>query len=93
MNIRLLPPTSVAEQVRVISGRTYSAAPGTVIDVIDSDAAQLEANGWIAVAPSGPTASRPSSAPGLYQAVPVNNIMIHRSQRSLFTMAGLGVIP
>jgi hypothetical protein len=23
----------------------YSAAPGTVIDVIDSDAAQLEANG------------------------------------------------
>jgi hypothetical protein len=70
MNIRLLPPVSVAEQTRVVNGRTYTATPGNVVDVLDSDAAELQNNGWIFVAPSGPTASRPSGALGLYQASP-----------------------
>jgi hypothetical protein len=52
-------------------GRTYSAAPGQVLDVPDFDAAALRAQGWIAVTfglPAriqggiGPTAQRPSPA-------------------------------
>ena len=68
MNIRLLPPVSASEQTRVINGRTYSTAPGNVIDVWDADAQQLQANGWIPVAPSGPTSARPTGALGLYSA-------------------------
>jgi hypothetical protein len=70
MNIRLLPPVSVPAQTRLVNGRTYSSTPGNVVDVLDSDAAELQSNGWIFVAPSGPTASRPSGALGLYQASP-----------------------
>jgi hypothetical protein len=68
MNIRLLPPVSVSEQTRVVNGRSYTAAPGSVFDVLDADAEQLEANGWIAVAPSGPSSARPSGTLGLYSA-------------------------
>jgi hypothetical protein len=53
MTFRLLPPTSVAEQVRTVNGRTYSSTPGNVIDVLDADAQELQANGWIPIAPSG----------------------------------------
>jgi hypothetical protein len=49
---------------------SYTASPGSVIDVLDADAEQLEANGWIAVAPSGPTSARPAGTLGLYQASP-----------------------
>jgi hypothetical protein len=56
MNIRLLPPTGAAYQTIAVKGRTYSAIPGTTIDVYDADAVVLEANGWIHVAPSGPPA-------------------------------------
>jgi hypothetical protein len=68
MNIRLLPPVSVSEQTRVVNGRSYTAAPGSVIDVYDADAEQLEANGWIPIAPSGPTSARPTGTLGLYSA-------------------------
>jgi hypothetical protein len=68
MNIRLLPPTAAAYQTIVVKGRTYSAIPGTTIDVYDADAEQLEANGWIPIAPSGPTSARPAGALGLYSA-------------------------
>jgi hypothetical protein len=68
MNIRLLPPVSVPAQTRVVNGRSYTAAPGSVIDVYDADAEQLQANGWIPVAPSGPTGARPSGTLGLYTA-------------------------
>lgn len=57
---RLLPPANVAQQTIRANGRTYSAAPGQFLDVQDFDAAVLEANGWIFVALSGPTASRPN---------------------------------
>jgi hypothetical protein len=39
-----------------------------VIDVYDADAQELEANGWIPVAPSGPTSARPAGTLGLYSA-------------------------
>lgn len=68
MNIRLLPPVSVSGQTRVVNGRSYSATPGSVIDVLDADAEQLEANGWIPVAPSGPTSARPVGTLGPYSA-------------------------
>jgi hypothetical protein len=60
MNIRLLPPVAATLQTRVFNGRSYSAAPGSVIDVLDADAQELEANGWVPVAPSGPTSARPT---------------------------------
>jgi hypothetical protein len=68
MNIRLLPPAPVSDQTRVVNGRSYFAAPGSVIDVYDADAAMPEANSWIAVAPSGPTSARPVTTLGLYTA-------------------------
>jgi hypothetical protein len=60
MNIRMLPPVNVAFQTRVVNNRTYSGTPGSAIDVPDFDASQLEANGWIRIAPSGPTSARPA---------------------------------
>jgi hypothetical protein len=59
MNIRLLFGAS-AQATRVINGRSYTGAAGTVIDVYDADAQELEANGWIRIAPSGPTSARPN---------------------------------
>jgi hypothetical protein len=53
MNIRLLPPVSVPAQTRLVNGRTYSSTPGNVVDVLDSDAAELQSNGWIFVARQG----------------------------------------
>jgi hypothetical protein len=69
MNIRLLFGAS-AQATRVINGRSYTGAPGTTIDVYDADAQELEANGWIPVAPSGPTSARPTGTLGLYNALP-----------------------
>jgi hypothetical protein len=68
MNIRLLPPVPVSKQTIAINGRGYSAAPGSVVDVLDVDAQELQANGWIPVAPSGPTSARPTGTLGLYSA-------------------------
>jgi hypothetical protein len=68
MNIRLLPPVEVAEQTRVVNGRSYTAAPGSTLDVLDSDAQVLMANNWVFVAPSGPTSARPTGTLGLYSA-------------------------
>jgi hypothetical protein len=70
MNIRLLPPTEAALQTCAFKGRSYSAVPGSFLDFYDADALVLEANGWIHVAPSGPTSSRPVGALGPYAAVP-----------------------
>jgi len=57
---RLLPPVTVAYQSREVNGRSYSGAPGNAVDVLDFDAAELEANGWVFVAISGPTSARPT---------------------------------
>jgi hypothetical protein len=57
---RMLPPIATSQQSRSVNGRTYSATPGSAIDIVDFDADQLSANGWVKVALSGPTAARPS---------------------------------
>ncbi|MDI9846557.1 hypothetical protein QM467_00635 [Rhodoblastus sp. 17X3] len=59
LTTRLLPPPNIQQQSVVANGRTYSAAPGSYVDVPDFDAAVLMANGWANVAPSGPTSARP----------------------------------
>jgi hypothetical protein len=65
LNFRMLPPPAVAQQTVTVNGRRYSAAPGVAIDVPDMDARLLGSNGWVVVAPSGPTASRPTTNPNL----------------------------
>lgn len=60
MTMRMLPPVDVAYRRREVNGRTYSAAPGTVIDVPDHDGLMLSANDWILVARVGTTAQRPT---------------------------------
>jgi hypothetical protein len=66
----LMPPVEPSHQTYVINGRSYTAAPGSFLDVYDADAQELEANGWVAVAPSGPTSARPVGRLGLYQSAP-----------------------
>jgi hypothetical protein len=70
MNIRLLPPTGAAYQTIAVKGRSYTAAPGSFLDVMDSDAQVLAANGWVWVSPSGPTSARPAGTLPPYAAVP-----------------------
>jgi hypothetical protein len=65
-NVRLLPPNNVQYQTLTVSGRTYKAAPGAILDVPDFDAPGLMANGWIEVATVGTTAQRPAK-PNLAQ--------------------------
>jgi hypothetical protein len=75
-NFRMLPPAVVAgqpvtsQQSMQVNGRTYSAAPGSVIDVPDMDGAVLAANGWIRVAASGTTAQRPTNTSAPFRATP-----------------------
>ena len=70
MNIRMLPPAAVQKQTMTINGRAYTAAAGSFLDVADFDAGGLNANGWISVAPSGPTSARLTGALGPYAAAP-----------------------
>jgi hypothetical protein len=63
LNFRMLPPTAVVKQTLAVNGRTYSATPGSVIDVPEFDGRVLAANGWIICAASGPTSSRPTTNP------------------------------
>jgi hypothetical protein len=70
MNIRLLPPTGAAYQTIAVKGRTYNASPGTAVDVYDADAEVLSANGWVWVAPSGPSSARPVGTLGQYTNLP-----------------------
>jgi hypothetical protein len=43
-----------------VNGRVYTPSAGATFDVADFDAPQLSANGWVSIAPSGPTSARPS---------------------------------
>ena len=65
---RMLGTGNVQYQAMKVNGRSYSAAEGQPLDVPDFDGAMLQANGWTFVAPSGPTAARPSGTTGAYQA-------------------------
>jgi hypothetical protein len=64
-NFRMLPPVATSAQSRTVNGRTYSATPGSAIDIFDADAETLSANGWTKVALSGPTSARPSPILGV----------------------------
>lgn len=66
---RLLPPARGPMQSIVVNGRNYAAQPGSAIDVLDADSNMLQSNGWVFVAPSGPTSARPTGTLGLYPAV------------------------
>jgi hypothetical protein len=63
-NYRCFPPSTVppgaSTTTTTVNGRTYSAAPGTTLDVVDVDARLLAANGWLSVAQVGPTSARPT---------------------------------
>jgi len=61
LNKRVLPPPSGSTQTISVNGRSYAAAPGAALDVIDCDANVMLANGWSCGMPSGPTASRPAT--------------------------------
>lgn len=65
MLFRVLPPTIATKQTMNINGRNYTGAPGVAMDVPDFDGRVLTANGWVYVAPSGPTSARPSPNPVL----------------------------
>ena len=67
--IRMLPPVAVSHQTKGCNGRTYAGAPGVALDIPEFDAKILQASGWVFIAPSGPTASRPTAATGLYPKV------------------------
>lgn len=67
---RMMPPTGAkgtqnANPCTLPSGRTYSAAPGTTLDVFFEDAQFLGASGWVRTAQAGvgPTSGRPGPAP------------------------------
>lgn len=63
MTIRMFPPAlPAAGKSTTVNGRTWTAAPGSFVDVPNGDGHSLEANGWIRPgrAPqTGTTAQRP----------------------------------
>jgi hypothetical protein len=85
--IRLMAPVLVAGRpnpavtgsAMTVNGRTYPpVTPGTVIDVPDFDAGGLCGNGYVRIAPSGPTSARPSTSQAsgsLYFAAPGVNFV------------------
>src|SRR5262245_10823280 len=64
---RLIPPAKGSKVT--VHNRTYDPAAGAQ-DVPEQDAVRLQANGWIFLAPSGPTSQRPNSAVGVYPLLP-----------------------
>lgn len=66
---RMLPATDLKYQTLTINGRQYTGTPGSAVDVPDFDADGLGSNGWVKVAPSGPTSARPVGSAGFYQAL------------------------
>jgi hypothetical protein len=67
--ITFMPPGTGHSNPCKISGRTYAASLGSVIQVPDFDAAAMDSNGWIRCAAhgSGTTAQRPMTGlfPGM----------------------------
>jgi hypothetical protein len=79
---RMLPPVAVQQQQFTFGSaaagnlRSYSGALGSAYDISINDALALSANGWIIVALSGPTTSRPTptSTPAVGPAVTCANV-------------------
>jgi hypothetical protein len=61
VTVRFLPPNAVVKQTITANGRSYTAQPGSAVDVPLMDAPILAANGWCQVAGSGTTAQRPAN--------------------------------
>jgi hypothetical protein len=59
-NVRLFPPLFPIHQTINANGRTYTGAPGIVLDAPDFDSGPLGANRWTPLAKVGPTSARPS---------------------------------
>lgn len=64
---RLIPSATAGKLT--VHGRTYDPA-SVAVDAYVQDAGRLEANGWMFLAPSGPTSQRPDSPVGLYPRIP-----------------------
>jgi hypothetical protein len=63
MTTRLMPPGDGLHNTIVANGRTYTQTPGNTLDVPNSDADIMMANGWIESANGstvGTTALRPT---------------------------------
>jgi hypothetical protein len=58
--VRVLPPIDARYQTTTANGRSYTAAPGAALDVLDFDAAVITANSWLRVGRSSTTATRPT---------------------------------
>ncbi len=63
MTQRVLPPADGLHPTITVSGRTYTCAVGSYLDVPDQDAAVMTANGWTLAADKGvgATAGRPAN--------------------------------
>jgi hypothetical protein len=62
MTIRVMPPADGLHPAITVSGRPYSCALGSAIDVPDGDAAVMLANGWTKSSDGvGATAARPAN--------------------------------
>jgi hypothetical protein len=67
MQTRMLSPAATGplgvmrQNPVTVNGRVYTPAIGATFDVPDFDSAMLAANGWLLIAPSGPSTSRPSA--------------------------------
>lgn len=64
---RIMPSAANVTKTKV-NGRTYDPASGAQ-DVPEFDAIALQAAGWMFLAPSGPTAQRPTVSTGAYPMV------------------------
>ena len=67
VNHRLIPPAGTSKII--VNGRTFDPSAGAQ-DVPEYDSGHLQANGWIFLAPSGPTSARPTSALGTFPLLP-----------------------
>lgn len=58
----LMAPQASAQTTIKVFGRSYTCAIGSTVSVPDFDAAELSANGWLALCgTTGTTAQRPTS--------------------------------
>jgi hypothetical protein len=68
MQTRMLSPAATGplgamrQNPITVNGRVYTPDIGATFDVPDFDSGVLAASGWVLIAPSGPSTSRPSAS-------------------------------
>ncbi len=72
-NVLVHPPADGLHNTGTANGRSYTAVPGTRIQVPDFDAAVLCANGWLAASGGSTGTSTPIGATAARPANPVKN--------------------